>query len=130
MKITFLISRPIIAFFVAASVFLSPFPGHCASDTKKLSRFPTLPRHHITFNSGNVFLEYRDLPWFGQGKGLQWIRSYNSQEPVLSILGYGWTFTGNDCLTFEGTLPTYNRADGRIYKFLSVNNFIENYVTY
>ena len=80
---------------------------------------PFIPRHGISFATGNFFTQHSDLDLAGMGGGLRWIRSYNSQNPDRSILGYGWSFTANNRLELGGATPVYKRADGRIFRFTS-----------
>ena len=78
-----------------------------------------IPRHDVNFSTGNKYLHQSDISLAGPASTLQFSRNYNSQSADNSILGFGWTFSWNDRVTFENNLPIYKQSDGRIIRLVS-----------
>ncbi len=83
------------------------------------SSIPSLPRHGVSFSTGNKFLQHHDVALAGPDSHLRFTRSYNSQSTDISILGHGWTFSLGDRISFEGTVAVCKRADGHIIRLPS-----------
>ncbi|MCX5882436.1 MAG: DUF6531 domain-containing protein, partial [Deltaproteobacteria bacterium] len=83
------------------------------------SNDPYIPRHGVNFSTGNKYLHQSDIFLSGPASTLQFSRDYNSQSVDSSTLGFGWTFSWNDSVTFVNNLPIYKRSDGRTIHFVS-----------
>ncbi len=83
------------------------------------SRNPYISRHGVNFSTGNKYLQQNDISLAGPVSSLSFSRSYNSQSVENSLLGYGWSFSLNEKLTFEPDLDLaiYQRSDGRMIHF-------------
>ena len=83
------------------------------------SQNPYISRHGVNFATGNKYLHQNDISLSGPVSTLSFSRGYNSQSDETSVLGYGWTFSWNDKLTFDTSTNTavYARSDGRVSYF-------------
>ena len=90
------------------------------------SSAPYISRHGINFSTGNKYLHQNDVSLAGPASTLVFSRNYNSQSLESSILGFGWTSTLNDKLTFEGTKAIYKQSDGHIMHLVAAGTNIWN----
>jgi RHS repeat-associated protein len=92
------------------------------------SKSPFISNHGINFSTGNKYLHQIDISTVGPVASLSFTRYYNSQSKEGSILGFGWSFSLNDNLTFEPGhgLAIYKRADGKVIHFTydGINSWI------
>ena len=89
------------------------------SGISQASQNPYISRHGVNFATGNKYLNQNDISLSGPVSTLSFSRGYNSQSDDTSALGYGWTYSWSDKLTFDTSTNTaiYTRSDGRVSYF-------------
>ena len=88
--------------------------GVCAGSCKER----TLAGNPINFSIGNKYQRERDLNLEGPGLPLGFSRYYNSRSTLTSTVGYGWTATFSDYLTFTTGKVILHQADGAEVHFI------------
>ena len=75
----------------------------------------------VNTDLGNYVYQHTDLKLFGDS-GLEFTRTYNSQDSYQGPLGYGWTHSYNIFLTVSGNSVTVKYADGHVEQYTSNGN--------
>ncbi|PKN61054.1 MAG: hypothetical protein CVU57_31465, partial [Deltaproteobacteria bacterium HGW-Deltaproteobacteria-15] len=73
----------------------------------------------INFSIGNKYQKERDLDLEGPGLPLGFSRFYNSRSTLTSSVGYGWTASFSEYLTFVTGKVILHQADGAEVHFIS-----------
>lgn len=78
---------------------------------------------YSNLTTDNNVIQYEDFSLTGRGNfGLDFSRTYNSKSQERSVMGYGWTFTGNEkiYLNIKGTanILNYQDEDGTDLEFI------------
>lgn len=76
----------------------------------------------ITFSSGNKYYQENDLTLAAPGLPFGFTRHYNSQSTTEGPLGYGWSATFSDHLTFGENSVTLHEADATVVVFVADGN--------
>lgn len=74
---------------------------------------------YANLTTGNNIIQYEDiiLPNKG-GFSLPFIRTHNSKSVEKSLMGLGWTYTGNEKLFINGNTIIYQEEDGTDHSFV------------